>query len=82
MTILKDFSNDETAKFNEIYQFFRNFETNGNTMTHCSLMGTKDHFTDTGKWHFPDSPNVQTQLFENIAWLYEARLRGFVWDIS
>ncbi|CAE7393652.1 unnamed protein product, partial [Symbiodinium pilosum] len=70
MTILKDFSNDETAKFNETYQFFRNFETNGNTMTHCSLMGTKDHFTDTGKWHFPDSPNVQTQLFENIAWLY------------
>merc|ERR1712232_620868 len=39
-------------------------------MTHCSLMGSTDVFTTTGKWHFPDAPDVQKQLCENIAWLF------------
>jgi len=31
-------------------------------------------FTTTGKWHFPDADDVQNQLFENIAWLFDKRL--------
>ena len=71
-------SNDDKVKYEEIYQFFRNFETNGNTMTHCSLMGTTDTFTATGKWFFPDTPSVQKQLFESIAWLYERNIFHYI----
>jgi len=61
---------EDKKKFAEIQQFFSLYETTGCTMTHCSLMGTSDMFSTTGKWHFPDAPNVQKQLFENIAWLF------------
>ncbi|CAE7421501.1 unnamed protein product, partial [Symbiodinium necroappetens] len=71
-------SSDDKAKYEEIYQFFRNFETNGNTMTHCSLMGTTDTFTATGKWHFPDTSSVQKQLFESIAWLFERDIHHYI----
>lgn len=63
----------DMPKFEEIRQFFFLYETTGNNMTHCSLMGASDVFTTTGKWYFPDSPEVQKQLFENIDWLF---LRG------
>lgn len=43
-------------------------------MTHCSLMGAADMFSSTGKWHFPDNPAVQKQLFENIAWLFPKKI--------
>ncbi len=36
--------------------------------------GSQDLFTTTGKWHFPDADDVQNQLFENIAWLFDKRL--------
>lgn len=47
-------------------------------MTHCSLMGSQDFFTTTGKWHFPDSPHVQQQLFENIAWLFPKEIYLYI----
>jgi len=60
----------DMAKFEEIRQFFYLYETTGSNMTHCSLMGSSDVFTTTGKWYFPDAPVVQQQLFENVAWLF------------
>jgi hypothetical protein len=30
-------------------------ETNGNSMTHCSLKGCSETFTNTGKWFFPET---------------------------
>eukprot|EP00927_Polykrikos_kofoidii_P006037 TRINITY_DN12434_c0_g1_i6.p1 TRINITY_DN12434_c0_g1~~TRINITY_DN12434_c0_g1_i6.p1 ORF type:complete len:1128 (-),score=179.92 TRINITY_DN12434_c0_g1_i6:307-3690(-) len=68
--IKKNIKECDMAKFEEIRQFFHLYETTGRTMTHCSLMGSADTFSSTGKWHFPDSPHVQRQLFENIAWLF------------
>eukprot|EP00403_Amphidinium_massartii_P046236 CAMPEP_0178464116 /NCGR_PEP_ID=MMETSP0689_2-20121128/50678_1 /TAXON_ID=160604 /ORGANISM="Amphidinium massartii, Strain CS-259" /LENGTH=1109 /DNA_ID=CAMNT_0020091011 /DNA_START=121 /DNA_END=3451 /DNA_ORIENTATION=+ len=61
---------EEQEKFEQIRQFFLMYETTGNKMTHCSLMGAQDSFTTTGKWYFPDVPEVQRQLFENVAWLF------------
>jgi len=67
-------SPEEEKKFAEIQQFFSYYETTGCTMTHCSLMGAADMFSSTGKWHFPDTPSVQKQLFEKIAWLFPKKL--------
>ena len=47
-------------------------------MTHCSLMGSSDLFTNTGKWHFPDTPDVQSQLFENVAWLFDREIYHYI----
>mmetsp|Transcript_113813 Transcript_113813/g.368282 ORF Transcript_113813/g.368282 Transcript_113813/m.368282 type:complete len:945 (-) Transcript_113813:117-2951(-) len=60
----------ELPKFTEIQQFFSLYETNGSDMTHSSFVGSRDAFTRTGKWFFPDSPEVQQELFQNIAWLF------------
>ena len=76
--IFSKMSQEDQQKYADIYQFFRHFETNGNTMTHCSLMGTRDTFTETGKWHFPDSESVQTKLFQSIAWLYERGIFHYI----
>lgn len=46
--------NGDIEKYEQIRQFFYYHETNGNSMTHCSLRGSTDTFTDTGKWFFPD----------------------------
>ncbi|CAJ1361881.1 unnamed protein product [Effrenium voratum] len=67
----KKLQEQDKAKFEEIRQFFYYHETNGCSMTHCSLMGSADTFTNTGKWFFPDSADVQDLLFKNIGWLYE-----------
>merc|ERR1712070_441692 len=40
---------EEMEKFEEIRQFFYLYETTGCNMTHCSLMGSTDMFTKTGK---------------------------------
>eukprot|EP00929_Paragymnodinium_shiwhaense_P122236 TRINITY_DN9485_c0_g1_i3.p1 TRINITY_DN9485_c0_g1~~TRINITY_DN9485_c0_g1_i3.p1 ORF type:complete len:840 (-),score=180.95 TRINITY_DN9485_c0_g1_i3:1539-4058(-) len=69
---------EERQKFEEIRQFFHLYETTGSNMTHCSLMGSTDTFSTTGKWHFPDSPEVQKQLFENIAWLYPKKIYMYI----
>ena len=69
---------DEFCKFEEIRQFFFLYETTGSNMTHCSLMGSQDLFTTTGKWHFPDAPDVQQQLFENIAWLSQRNIHHYI----
>lgn len=45
----------DKQKFEEIRQFFYYHQTNGFSMTHCSLRGSTDTFTDTGKWFFPDT---------------------------
>lgn len=68
----------EMAKFEEIRQFFHLYETTGTNMTHCSLMGSQDMFTTTGKWHFPDAAHVQKQLFDNIAWLFPKGLYLYI----
>jgi len=69
----KDFS-----KFEEIRQFFFLYETTGSNMTHCSLMGSQDLFTTTGKWYFPDAEDVQQQLFENIGWLWDRNIYHYI----
>lgn len=76
--IKKNIKEDDMAKFEEIRQFFYLYETTGNNMTHCSLMGTSDVFTTTGKWHFPDAEHVQRQLFENIAWLFPRHMYLYI----
>mmetsp|Transcript_129037 Transcript_129037/g.413425 ORF Transcript_129037/g.413425 Transcript_129037/m.413425 type:complete len:1143 (-) Transcript_129037:43-3471(-) len=76
--IRKTVKDHEMAKFEEIRQFFFLYETTGSNMTHCSLMGSSDIFTTTGKWHFPDSPDVQKQLFENIAWLFPKKIYLYI----
>jgi len=68
----------DMAKFEEIRQFFYLYETTGCNMTHCSLMGSQDVFTTTGKWHFPDAPEVQKALFENIAWLFPKNMYLYI----
>ena len=55
---------EDKQKFMQIRQFFYFFETTGKSMTHCSLRGSADSFTDTGKWFFPD------------AWAFEASSGG------
>jgi len=75
---LKDAPDQDWTKFEEIRQFFYLYETTGNNMTHCSLLGSQDIFTTTGKWHFPDSEHVQKQLFENIAWLFPRQLYLYI----
>jgi len=76
--IRKNIKQEEMAKFEEVRQFFFLYETTGCNMTHCSLMGTGDVFTTTGKWHFPDAPDVQRQLFENIAWLFPRKMYLYI----
>ncbi|CAE8652402.1 unnamed protein product [Polarella glacialis] len=71
-------SQAELPRFEEIRQFFYLYETTSSNMTHCSLMGSQDPFTTTGKWHFPDSEDVQTQLFDNIAWLYDRGICQYI----
>mmetsp|Transcript_85870 Transcript_85870/g.243516 ORF Transcript_85870/g.243516 Transcript_85870/m.243516 type:complete len:1128 (-) Transcript_85870:541-3924(-) len=71
-------TDEEMARFEEARQFFFLYETTGCNMTHCSLMGTSDIFTTTGKWHFPDAPDVQKQLFEHIAWLFPKNIYLFM----
>lgn len=72
--IKKNIEEKDMPKFEEIRQFFYLYETTGSNMTHCSLMGASDTFSSTGKWHFPDSPEVQKQLFENIEWLFPKKM--------
>lgn len=69
---------DEKEKFETIRQFFYYHETNGNSMTHCSLKGCSDTFTNTGKWFFPDSRCIQDELFQSIAWLYERNIFHYI----
>eukprot|EP00435_Cladocopium_sp_Y103_P015844 s3314_g3.t3 len=69
---------DEKDKFETIRQFFYYHETNGNSMTHCSLKGCSDTFTNTGKWFFPDSRSIQDELFQSIAWLYEREIYHYI----
>ena len=69
---------EDMPKFEEIRQFFYLYETTGSNMTHCSLMGSSDVFTTTGKWYFPDTPEVQKQLFENIAWLFPLKMYLYI----
>jgi len=76
--IRDNISADEMAKFEEIRQFFFLYETTGTTMTHCSLLGSTDIFTATGKWHFPDSKEVQKELFEKIAWLFPRKMYLYI----
>eukprot|EP00439_Symbiodinium_sp_Y106_P027720 s2643_g3.t1 len=68
----------EMSRFEEIRQFFFLYETTGSNMTHCSLMGASDLFTTTGKWYFPDAPEVQNQLFENVAWLFDRNIHHYI----
>jgi len=74
----KDLSEQDKVEFDRIRQFFYYHETNGNSMTHCSLKGCSDTFTDTGKWFFPDSVGVQDELFKGIAWLYDRRIYHYI----
>jgi len=77
--IKKKLNNQEDmAKFEAIRQFFYLYETTGCNMTHCSLMGSSDIFTTTGKWYFPDATDVQKQLFENIAWLFPRHIYLYI----
>merc|ERR1712216_960658 len=76
--IRKNIREQDMSKFEEIRQFFYLYETTGSNMTHCSLMGAQDVFTTTGKWHFPDSLQVQKQLFENIAWLFPKKMYLYI----
>ncbi len=76
--IRKRISKEDMPKFEEIRQFFYLYETTGNNMTHCSLMGAHDTFTTTGKWHFPDAAHVQKQLFEHIAWLFPRQMYLYI----
>lgn len=73
---------NELPKFEEIQQFFSFYETNGSDMTHSSLIGSRDTFTCTGKWFFPDSPEVQRELFQNIAWLFDRDIMLFITEKS
>ncbi|CAK9110545.1 unnamed protein product [Durusdinium trenchii] len=70
--------NGDIEKYEQIRQFFYYHETNGNSMTHCSLRGSTDTFTDTGKWFFPDSVGIQEELFRNIAWLFDKEIYHYI----
>eukprot|EP00408_Alexandrium_pacificum_P066979 CAMPEP_0171169204 /NCGR_PEP_ID=MMETSP0790-20130122/8095_1 /TAXON_ID=2925 /ORGANISM="Alexandrium catenella, Strain OF101" /LENGTH=1128 /DNA_ID=CAMNT_0011634047 /DNA_START=66 /DNA_END=3452 /DNA_ORIENTATION=+ len=69
---------DEMARFEEARQFFSYHETTGNSMTHCSLMGSADTFTQTGKWYFPDDQQTQKKLFGHIAWLFDRNIHVYI----
>merc|ERR1712190_656096 len=76
--IKKHVKESDMARFEEARQFFYLYETTGSNMTHCSLMGSTDVFTTTGKWYFPDAPDVQKQLFEHIAWLFPRKIYLYI----
>mmetsp|Transcript_48083 Transcript_48083/g.155115 ORF Transcript_48083/g.155115 Transcript_48083/m.155115 type:complete len:942 (+) Transcript_48083:58-2883(+) len=80
--VKKKLRQNELPKFAEIQQFFSFYETNGSDMTHSSLIGSRDTFTRTGKWFFPDSPEVQRELFQNIAWLFDRDIMLFMTEKS
>lgn len=65
------YGGEERAKFEEIVQFFAQYEVTCGQMTHSSLLGCRDKFGNTGKWFFKDTEERQDELFRNVAWLYE-----------
>lgn len=76
--IRKHVQSCDMARFEEARQFFYLYETTGSNMTHCSLMGATDVFTTTGKWFFPDAPDVQKQLFSHIEWLFPRKVYLYI----
>ena len=55
-------------------QFLRQHEVrskNETVLTHSSFQGSRDTFTKTGKWRFPDHPDVQKRLFDTVARFYD-----------
>lgn len=61
------------AQIADDVQWLRMYEVRSQTsqnMTHSSLYGSRDDFTKTGKWNFPDTPEVQQRLTQVIERFY------------
>jgi hypothetical protein len=82
MDLMKKASEQEQAELRDIIQWWNQWSTSGKYLTHSSLMGNQDIFTDTGKWVIPDDEETQTQLFKHMAWIYRHGYDTFISEIQ
>lgn len=73
------FSPQDRRKFHEeIRPFFEHYKSVSDH-THTTFYGWKDYFASgTGKWCFPDTPEVQDKLFSYMDWLFKRNIRHFM----
>lgn len=72
----------ELEKLAQVIAWWNQWSTNEKFLTHSSLMGNHDVFTDTGKWSIPDDPAIQAELFAHMAWIYKRGYDTFISEIQ
>lgn len=82
LKIAKTAGPDEVEELNEIVNWWHQWSSNDKHLTHSSLMGNQDIFTDTGKWTIPDDFDVQAQLFKYMAWIFKKGYDTFISEIQ
>ena len=82
LKIAKKAEPEEIEVLNEIVNWWHQWSSNDRQLTHSSLMGNQDIFTDTGKWTIPDDPDVQAVLFKYMAWIYKRGYDTFISEIQ
>ena len=75
-------SSEELAKLSEIVAWWNQWNSADKFLSHSSLMGNRDIFTDTGKWVIPDDPETQATLFAHMAWIYKRGYDTFISEIQ
>lgn len=80
--VMKRASVDELEKLAEIVAWWNQWSTSGKYLSHSSLMGNQDIFTETGKWAIPDDPETQRTLFNSMAWIYRKGYDTFISEIQ
>lgn len=80
--IAKRADRSELEKLAEIIAWWNQWNTSEKFITHSSLMGNHDIFTDTGKWSIPDDPAIQAELFGYMAWIYKRGYDTFISEIQ
>ncbi len=80
--LVKNASEEELLKLREIIIWFNSWSASDKYLTHSSLMGNQDIFTDTGKWVIPDDAETQSILFKYMAWIYKRGYDTFISEIQ
>ena len=82
LKIAKAANPEEIEILNETVNWWHMWSSNDKNLTHSSLMGNQDIFTDTGKWTVPDDADVQDQLFKYMAWIFKKGYDTFISEIQ
>ena len=80
--VMKNADEQELATLGEVVNWWLQWSSNDKYLTHSSLMGNNDIFSDTGKWTIPDDPGIQDQLFKYMAWIYKKGYDTFISEIQ